>query len=158
MIWRDDDVGAYTDQFIAVDKILHEHGRIHTSAVIGSTLASNIALRNYITENLDHIDLQVHCWRHTEVIPQIDAHKDILMCAELIMELGGKPTTIYPPYNKTNPTLNAVAEYLGLTISIDNYSLAQFVARQGRVPRDSVINFHHWNPQDHERLQKAMIC
>lgn len=156
MIWRDDDVGAYTEHFIEVDRLLHERGIIHTAAVIGSQLVQNHALRQYIIDNLDHIDLQVHCWVHTETVGEGAVLNDTMLCIALINKLGLEPSVLYPPYNRIAPHLQSAAEHYGLTVSTEHYSLAQYVARRGRVPHDSVILFHHWNPSDRELLPKAL--
>lgn len=155
MIWRDDDIGVKTDLavFAAVDDLFQRYGLRHTVAI----MAFGLHQRPDLVAFLRHRDVacELHCWTHLD-LPQSTEGRDDLARAVTQIEtlIGRRPTVLYPPWNRTSPEVEAAAASLGLTVSAQKISLAQFL-RCGGSDRD-VINFHYWEPSDVALLEPAM--
>jgi peptidoglycan/xylan/chitin deacetylase (PgdA/CDA1 family) len=154
IIWRDDDVLLKRHQLgllLAADDIFQRAGRVHTIAVIASTLTCELAA--VIRER--RMSAQLHCWQHDDLSkPGADAR--LAQAVARIEDLVGvRPTVLYPPWNRTSVALEAAAAELGLTVSAVKVSLEQFIRCDGGVAED-VVNFHFWHDPDVRQLARAL--
>ncbi len=157
MIFRDDDISHTTDlaAFHKVHNFFREAIVLHTIALIVKDIDTNPELVDYIkTQN---IDVQIHCWTHYDLTSDIEqAEKDLKLCIDTIEEvLNERPTTLYPPWNKTSKELEIMACHLGLRVSTEKGSLEHYILNQGNVDYD-VINFHYWAQQEIILLEPAL--
>ena len=156
MIWRDDDIlhrGFGLEPLLLVDDCLQAAGVVHTIAIIARTLTP--ALARVILER--RMSAQLHCWDHDDLAVHAEARAQLAEAVARIEDLiGVRPTTLYPPWNRTSGALEAAAAALGLTVSAEKISLEQFIRVSGDVPEASVVNFHYWFPPDREALTQAL--
>jgi peptidoglycan/xylan/chitin deacetylase (PgdA/CDA1 family) len=160
MIFRDDDICATTPTALlqSAHNIFLTNGVIHTLALVSQHLDEEFAqnLVAYIKAT-PLFDLQLHCWNHvdlTEDMARTELH--LLQSLEMIERVFGvRPTTLYPPWNRSNKNTQEIAEALGLTVSTDKISLEGYL-RCGGLAREEVINFHYWSPHEVELLRKAV--
>lgn len=153
IIFRDDDVSNKTDlkRFKKIHALFVKYNVLHTIAVICKDLEKNKALVKYIQEQ--DISVQVHAWEHYDFTQcPVQLSFDLPKCVELITRLFHKPTTLYPPWNKSNYTVNRLARENGLMLSCDKISLSQYL----RGVKGDVINFHSWSPECND-LEAALI-
>lgn len=157
MTWRDDDIHYSTDLrlFAQTQELFNRYGVKHTIALIAKDIEKNPELIEYIMAN--DIDVQVHCWEHVDLTLNTDIlEKHLLRCMETILSVFGKiPTTVYPPWNKTDEKVNEIASDLGLVVRADKISLSAFVRTNGDVVEDT-LNFHYWAPQEIILLEPAL--
>ncbi len=155
MIWRDDDIlwGAHgLEELLRVDDLFQRAGVTHTVAVIASTLTP--ALASAIRER--RMVAQVHCWKHDDLSVDAAAVAELPQAVEKIENMVGmRPTTLYPPWNRTSPSLEAAAVALSLTVSAVKVSLDQYIRFRGQVGEDT-INFHYWHEPDRALLPRAL--
>jgi peptidoglycan/xylan/chitin deacetylase (PgdA/CDA1 family) len=155
VIWRDDDIlktPNSLDALLEVDDLCQRYLQPHTVAVIVETLTPALAtvLRGR------GMDVQLHCWRHHDLSVDAAGRAQLGDAVQKIADLvGTRPTILYPPWNRTSPALEAAAAALGLTVSCNKLSLAQFIRVEGDV-RERVVNFHYWHPPDRELLKTAL--
>ncbi|HWB64867.1 MAG TPA: polysaccharide deacetylase family protein [Chitinophagales bacterium] len=159
MIFRNDDINVNTEcnLFESLDALFKKYRVEHHIAIITNNIEQNAPLINYIRAN-KHIIPQVHCNIHHDFSTLIleEAYKDIYTASSKIFDLFGRaPTVWYPPYNKTNHEVNAIAESFGLKSRPDKISLSQYIRKQGNVAEDT-INFHYWNIPDIQLLETAL--
>ncbi len=146
MIFRDDDISYKTnlDQFKQVNSLFKKYGVTHTIAVICKDIHKAPELINYINEN--NIDVQVHCFEHTDFTQLTETELKAQFknsIAAIKKHFKKTPTVFYPPWNKSNETVKAVATEFGLTVSNNKISLIQYL--NGK--RDKVTNFHSWSDE-----------
>lgn len=155
MIWRDDDVGYGTKiaTLRAVDDIFRRYGALHTIAVIASGIDRRPDLVDLILER--RMAVQLHCWTHDDLTVEPRAREDLARAVDLLESLFGRPTVLYPPWNKTSPEVEAAASDLGLTVSATKISLEQYLRARGGVEEDTV-NFHYWHVPDVVLLEPAL--
>ncbi len=155
MIWRDDDIlwGSHgLDQLLEVDDLFQKYDRLHTVAVIVSTLTPDVA-KVLIDRRMS---VQLHCWTHEDLTQDLTAVAALGPAVEKIHDLVGvRPTVLYPPWNRSNASLESAAADLGLTVSWEKASLEQFIRFQGRIGEET-INFHYWCESDRIALSKAL--
>ena len=147
MIWRDDDISISTD--LAVLKPVHDifkkHIVLHTVAVIAEDIGLNVELVEYLKR--ENFNVQLHCWKHYNLVENIDKLKtDIGKALETFENCGfERPTTLYPPWNITNNAVNCLLwDEFKLKVSNQKCSLSYYVAKNGNVGVD-VVNFHYWD-------------
>lgn len=157
MTFRDDDVSYQTELiwFQQVHNLFKEAIMLHTIALICKDIEKNQELIDFIKKN--NIDVQVHCWEHYDLTTNhVQANIDLNLCVNKIEEVfGERPTVLYPPWNKTDERLEAIAKDIGLTVSTEKVSLDQYIRVEGAV-KEEVVNFHYWNYEDIIRLEKAL--
>jgi peptidoglycan/xylan/chitin deacetylase (PgdA/CDA1 family) len=155
MIWRDDDILQHSGlaPLLRVDDCLQAAGVVHTIAIVARTLTP--ALARVIRDR--RMSAQLHCWDHDDLAVDAKARAQLAAAVATIEDLiGVRPTTLYPPWNRTSDALQAAAAALGLTVSAEKLSLEQFIRVQGDVPEASVLNFHYWSATDREALTTAL--
>lgn len=156
MIWRDDDIlypHARLSDLLAVDDVLREFGCVHTVAVIAETLTPELGR---IIQDRGMV-AQLHCWAHDDLSVNAKAIAQLPMAVEKIADLCGQtPTVLYPPWNRTNARLEAVAMALGLEVSAEKLSLEQIIRLRAMVAHDATVNFHFWHEPDREALPQAL--
>lgn len=156
MIWRDDDISYETDlkKFSLTQDVFNKYGVKHTIALVCQDIEKSPELIQYILDN--DIDVQIHCWDHTDMTLNTDTLEvELLKCIKVITSLFGKiPTTVYPPWNKTNAKVEKIAADLNLVVRADKISLQQYIRTNGDVAEDTV-NFHYW-AYENERLAEAL--
>lgn len=146
MTFRDDDTSYLTNlkRFTEVHELFIKYGVIHTIAVICKDIEKNPELIAYINKHRDSFDIQIHCWEHTPMPENTDLACDLQGCINAIQyQFGTKPTTVYPPWNRSDEYVGEVAESLGLIVSNTKTTLSAYVRTMGGVEED-VINFHSW--------------
>ena len=156
MIWRDDDIGAARDlaALCEVDDLLRAAGQIHTVAVVVEPLSYDHALIDCIKSR--GMDVQVHAWTHEDLTSDAGAREDLLRAADTLERLfGRRPTVLYPPWNRSNPDVEAAAARAGLTVSAEKVSLEHFIRSEGQ-PLCPVINFHFWSAEERRLLRSAL--
>ena len=153
MIFRDDDI-CFTQQWTTIEKtgglsrfkMVHDlfikYGVLHTIAVIANRLEEAKDLVYYIKSN-PLIDVQLHGWDHIDYPNNHDLVENHLkMSIETIEKLfGKKPTTFYPPWNRTDDFLENCAKKVGLTVSCKKIDFERYI---GGIREPNVINFHYW--------------
>ncbi len=172
IIFRDDDINFLTDldQFKRVDSLFKFYGVPHTIAIIAKDIEKSPDLVAYIKAN-SHIKVELHAWQHVDFtkIGERELEEHFNLAVKKIEEIfGKKPTTWYPPWNKTNSFVNAIAEKCGLIASWKQTSLMYFVKQNslvytlknklqntGRLDFN-VINFHYWADSDLMFLDPAL--
>ena len=172
IIFRDDDINFLTDldQFKRVDSLFKLYKVDHTIAVIAKDIDKNQDLVKYIKEN-PHIKVQLHAWQHVD-FTKMDESKlteHFTMGINKLTEVFGiKPTTWYPPWNRTNSFVNSVAIKCNLIPSWKQTSLMYYVQRNSVVYDIKnkvqnahrldfgVINFHYWADSDMMFLDPAL--
>ena len=158
MIFRNDDISHKTEvgQFECVHKLFKKYTILHTVALICKDIEKNPELIEYI--NANNIDVQIHCWEHydfTENTKRLGG--DLDLCKQAIYKnFKHAPTTLYPPWNKSNEQVEAIAHNKILTVSNKKVSLSQYIRMDGDVS-ESVINFHSWSLDEIKVLEDAMI-
>jgi peptidoglycan/xylan/chitin deacetylase (PgdA/CDA1 family) len=156
-IFRDDDISHTTD--IALFKRVHNYFKeaivLHTIALICKDIETNPDLIEYIKSQ--NIDVQVHCWTHYDMTTDYEQVKeDLQKCIVTIKAVfGERPTTLFPPWNRTDETVNQIAGSLGLKVSNKKISLDQYIRFNGEVSEE-VINFHYWAQQESILLEPAL--
>ena len=144
-IFRNDDLSFKTsvNQFEEVHKLFKKHIVLHTIAVICKDIQKNPELIAFINKN--NIDVQVHCWDHYDFTLNHDELKvDLPKCVKAITKhFNHAPTTLYPPWNKSDAMVEEIAKENGLVVSNKKVSLSQYIRFEGNVEED-VINFHSW--------------
>lgn len=157
IIWRNDDVSYKTavNQFDEVHKLFKEHITLHTIALICKDIEKNKPLIDYI--NTNNIEVQVHCWEHYDFTLEHEKLKiDLPKCVKAITKhFKHAPVTLFPPWNKTDATVEAIAKENGLSVSHKKVSLSQYIRFEGKVGED-VINFHSWAYSDIIVLEEAL--
>lgn len=156
MIWRDDDVGRHSrlEGLAAVDDMLREYGTRHTVAVIANEVRTKPPLIRLIRER--RMDVQLHCWDHDDLTQSTLAREQLPAAVQVIEDLFGmRPTVLYPPWNRSSPEVEAAAAALGLSVSWQKISLAQYIRAGGDVA-ERVINLHYWAPEDVVLLERAL--
>jgi peptidoglycan/xylan/chitin deacetylase (PgdA/CDA1 family) len=157
MIWRDDDVGKDTRlaDLIAIDDLFQTYRIPHTVAIMAEGMDTAPELVDFIIERQMLVEL--HCWTHHDL--RYDHHRqrtNLAQAVAMIERLFGKrPTVLYPPWNRTNADVVKAAGALGLKVSTEKLSLAQYIRAGGDVAEDT-INFHHWFVPEALLLERAL--
>lgn len=147
LIWRDDDCGPETTGerlklFKGVHELFKKYNVLHTVALICNGLEENKALVKYLQKE-KLLDLQIHCWDHydfTKDPGQLGI--DLPKCIEVIARLFGKrPTTLFPPWNKSDDHVAKVARINFLEVSNKKMSLSGYLKGQS----EAVVNLHSWH-------------
>lgn len=160
IIWRDDDILWGGDaaspagplaRLAQVDDLFQKYGLTHTVAVLASTLTPDVVA--LLKER--RMDVQLHAWKHDDLSVSVEGRDDLRKAVDRIEELFGKrPTTIYPPWNRTSTALERTARDMGLVVSRDKVSLGGYLD-YAHVHRSLVINFHYW-ADEIAQLEPAM--
>lgn len=166
MIWRDDDIGAEqvtnagrlvagtnVDDLRAVDDVFQRYGVPHTIAIIARDFDQRQDLIDLIVER--RMVAQLHCWTHDDLTLDARARDDLALGVEMLERTVGKPTVLYPPWNRSSPVVVEAARELGLTVSTRKISLPQFIRAGGDVS-ERVVNFHYWHIPDVVLLDQAL--
>lgn len=156
MIWRDDDISAKTklDQLCTVDDCFQREGVPHTIAVIAYRIETNAALVHAIRER--GMLVQLHAWIHEDLTTHAAARDALPLAVDRLTEVfGARPTVLYPPWNRSNATVEAMAASLGLTVSTQKISIDQYLRYKGEVDED-VLNFHYWDDDELALLPSAL--
>lgn len=139
-------------RLLLVDDLLREHGQLHTIAIIAANLTP--ALGKIIRER--GMSAQLHCWEHDDLSVDSMAIAALPKAVWTVEDLTGtRPTTLYPPWNRSGPELERMAGRLGLVVSFEKISLDQYIRFDGKVGEE-VINFHHWYEPEHAQLAAAL--
>ncbi len=154
IIFRDDDIEKPTcfDLFRRADAILRERAVTHTIAVIADKIDLNPDVCDYINSprRRDGFDVQLHCWNHDHPLTSYTAtnlEHDLGRGKAKLENLFGKPVSVlYPPWNKSSPTVIEAASRVGLAVSFEKISLSQYLRAGGDVG-NAVINFHYWSDE-----------
>ncbi len=160
-IWRNDDIGEKTDVALLeeVHKELVAAGQKHTVALVTKNMGKNKAVVQFLKDHLEEFDIQVHCHSHDKPLPQLDGEEieeDLKKAKNFITKnFGVAPTILFPPWNHTSPTLEAIAASLGLRVSYKKVSLSQFIRVEGDVSEEA-INFHSWSEEERKLLPQAL--
>lgn len=154
-IWRDDDVGQNTraETLAAVDDVFQRYGEPHTIAVIAAGFDLRPDLVELIRER--RMLVQLHCWEHDDLTVDAVARGDLERGVEMLERLFGRPTVLYPPWNRSNEKVEAAAERLGLAVSTRKVSLSQYIRAGGDI-EEGAVNFHHWHVPDAVLLERAL--
>ena len=120
LIWRDDDISSATqlEMLLEADAALSEYGLTHTVAVI----AEGFDQRPDLVEAIKacRMDVQLHCWTHEDLTLNRESLHSLSHGVEMIERLfGARPTVLYPPWNRADETVVAVAAELGLRVSVE---------------------------------------
>lgn len=155
MIWRDDDVGVDTRiaALEAVDDLFQRFRVEHTIAVIAKGIETRPDLLEFIRER--RMIVQLHCWTHEDLTATPSALDDLARAVETLERHLTRPTVLYPPWNRSNPEVDAAAAELGLTVSWRKVSLSQYIRCDGGVSQD-VVNFHFWYPPEFPQIEQAL--
>jgi len=148
MIFRDDDIqkGTNIERFIMVDNLFIKHKVIHTIAVITEDLGYNHNLVDYINKH-SHIDVQLHCHTHIDfsIANENELRKQFENGLYILKEcFKVKPTTFYPPWNRSSELCEKVALDYNLIVSNQKISFETYITRAGKG-EDKTINFHYWH-------------
>ena len=155
LIWRDDDISCTTliGQLEETDAALAEYGLTHTIAVIACDLHRRPDLVEMI--KACRMDVQLHCWTHEDMTLNRESLHSLSQGVEMIERLfGARPTVLYPPWNRADETVVAVAAELGLRVSVEKVSLQAFIRVDGDIS-EPVVNFHYWSETERSLLRKA---
>lgn len=157
MIFRDDDISAYTDleKFHRVQKVFDNYGVTHTIAVLTKDMETRPDLVAYIK---DHgCDVQLHGWTHikftldhSQVIEQLQRGID-----DIYKLFGTRPSTFYPPWNDSDQFVEKAASSMQLQVSNKKTTLSKFIQSDGRVD-EFVVNFHYWADQEAMMIEPAL--
>lgn len=157
VIWRCDDVFYKTnlDRFVWVDSLFKRYGVRHTLAVVARDIGRAKDLVTYIRAQ-DHIDVQLHGWEHIDYTVHHDLIPSHLKLAvkEVQKHLGIRPTIWYPPWNHADARMREHAANMGLTVSTEKISLAQYVRKGHHGP--AILNFHYWADAEVMLLEPAL--
>lgn len=144
--WRSDDISKDTDlkRFKEVHSLFLKYKVVHTIALICLGIEENMPLIKYIQkqQNNGSMSIQVHCWQHYD-LPTNPARfsGELPQCIDTIIKyFVTRPTTLFPPWNKTDKHINNIAQINGLKVSTQKMSLSGYLKGQ----KEEVINFHTW--------------
>ena len=155
MIWRDDDVlqaGSGIDDLLHVDNLLRRAGCVHTVAILAETLTPALAA---VIRDCGMVP-QLHGWSHDDLSVDEHAIAQLPAAVEKLTAVCGRPTVLFPPWNRTSPRLEAAAAALGLRVSAEKVSLEQVIRFQGKLPDTAIVNFHYWHAPDRRALAEAL--
>ncbi len=151
MIFRDDDISRFTDmkRFKTIHQVFQEHEVIHTLAIIAKDIDKATELIQYIQDNKEQFDLQLHCWEHIDYsINESECYPHFRDSRKVFKEVFGEhPSVFYPPWNRGTKLIQTIAQNYRMTLSTEKISLSQYVRFNGSV-KEEVVNFHYW--ADHE--------
>lgn len=162
VIYRNDDVSWKTDltQFAEVHKLFKEYIVLHTVALICKDIHKNPELIKFI--NANNIDVQIHCWEHIDFPDNYKKMEtDLPKCIEVIKKHFRHPAiTVYPPHNKSDKKVEAIAAKFGLKVSNQKVSLSQYIRFEGEPwpheETERVINWHSWSLPELLVLEEAL--
>lgn len=148
-IYREDDLSIETKgerlkRFKAAHALLVKYNVLHTVALICHDIEKNKALVRYMQAEVKRgtMSVQVHCWDHVDLT--IDPSRllyELPLCIQSISELfGQRPTTLFPPWNRSNEMVEEIAKANGLKVSNKKMSLSGYLKGQN----EDVINWHSW--------------
>ena len=153
IIWRDDDTSKDTDlkRFKEIHSLFIKYKVLHTVSLICAGIETNKPLVDYIKKS--GCDVQVHAWEHFDYTTNLkQVVTDLPKCVKIITKLFGKrPDTLFPPWNRSNPELEAIAWANDLAVSNKKISLDQFL----RGVEGEVLNFHGWHSEC-DQLEAAL--
>jgi len=162
IIFRDDDPavqtkGKHFEMFKAFHQVFQKYGVLHTIALITKDIEQNEALVNYINDNREQFDVQLHCVEHIDFTHNLQQAEWQFKtgCDDIERIFGKRPTIWFPTWNKTTDQLNAIAKRCGLEVSYKKISVDQYIRVNGDVAED-VINMHFWNYGDQINLEPAL--
>ena len=156
MIWRDDDISKSTNlkRFKQIHNLFLKYKVLHTVSLICEVIEENKPLIKYLQQQIKNgsIVVEIHCWKHydfTENPTQLIT--DLPKCIEAVTRLFNKPTTLFPPWNKTNRHVDHIAFLNKLEISTQKMSISGYLKGQN----EKVINFHFW-ADECDQLEDAL--
>lgn len=141
MIYRDDDIGKFSDVnlLIEIQKLFDKHKKIHTVTLIMHDLWESRGVWEWLMTT-PNLDIALHGWQHVDYSPfQFQAMVDELNTAlhywrENIERMGyeyKEITVFYPPWNKVSDNMRLASSKVGLELN-------------DCVDKDEVYNFHWW--------------
>lgn len=156
MIWRDDDISRTTNlaHLLQVDDEFQRTGQVHTIACIMDGLAARPDLIAAIQAR--RMEPQLHCWTHDDLTKDAASLAALPQAVQAMEDLFGvRPTVLYPPWNRSDERVEAVAQALGLMVACEKLSLPAYI-RAGGYVQEHVVNFHYWDA-DESRLIGAAL-
>jgi len=153
--WRDDDVSATTKiaELSACDDIFQQYQQPHTIGLIAAGIMERPDLVDFI--NSRRMIVELHGWEHTDLTEDPKGLTHLELGVAVIESLfGRRPTTLFPPWNRTSADLEAFAGTLGLVVSSNKVSLEQYIRSEGE-PLEPVVNFHYWSAEERALLPHA---
>ncbi len=98
----------------------------------------------------------MHCFDHERYDDKDNQYlrEEIRMALNLLYEhIDIKPTTLYPPWNKSSAALEEVAFEFGLTVSTEKVSLSTYLKSSMTT---GIVNWHSWSEEICD-LEAALI-
>src|SRR3990167_5617688 len=148
MVWRDDDVGKFTDltTIMRIQELFDKYDKTHTCAVLMEDLWESKGIWFWLMTT-KNIEVALHGWIHIDYseLSKGEIEADIKKCltywetnSRRAMDVYGyefKPIKIfYPPWNKSSDDLVEVCDVLGLEVS----------TKTKASHPDEVYDFHWW--------------
>ena len=156
MIWRDDDISRTTHlaHLLQVDDQFQLTGQTHTIACIMRDMLLRPDLITAIKGR--RMEPQLHCWTHDDLTTDTQSLRALPMAVQAMEDLFGvRPTVLYPPWNRSNERVEAMAEELGLTVACEKLSLQAYL-RAGGYVQETVVNFHYWDAEESRLIGEAL--
>ena len=160
MLYRDDDIGKYTDLSLIqkIHSLFVRYNRIHTVSILMDDLWESKAVWFWL-QTTPNLDITLHGWKHVDYskINIFDLRKNIKQCLDYWEENSKRAMDVYeykfkllkvfyPPWNKTSPALYQVCSEVGLEVSVKNR-----VSNPGEV-----YDFHWWECVNDEYFKKLV--
>src|SRR3990167_3298155 len=148
VVWRDDDVGKFTDltTLMRIQELFDKYNKTHTCVLLMDDLWESKVIWFWLMTT-KNVEVALHGWKHDDyTVYAKEGVKSILSMSldywernsKRAMEVYGyefKPIkTFYPPWNKSSPTVEQACAELGLEVSV----------KTKQTNPDEVYDFHWW--------------
>lgn len=156
MIYRDDDIGKFTDltTIMEIQKVFDEYEQIHTVTILMEDLWESRGVWEWLVTT-PNIDIALHGWvhvNHAGMSPESQERwiAQALSYWKMHTERIGVDIPIkvfYPPWNSWNDATKRACEKLGLEMNVC-------------IDTEKVYNFHWWEfigGRNMDELRKAVI-
>ncbi len=140
MIWRDDDVGKFTDitTIMRIQELFRKHNEIHTVVVLMEDLWESHGVWEWLMTTPD-LDIALHGWTHESFrdFSFAQARDVFARCLDYWKMHTGRigrdiPIKVwYPPWNEINDEVKMACDHVGLEWN-------------DSVDESQVYNFHWW--------------
>jgi len=163
LIFRDDDIyltksicspDRYYYNFEKFKKVHHLlKGYRHSLAIIASEIDNYPLLTEFLLQNKNDFDFQIHGWNHDDYTELDNPYSEIKKAKDKIEKTFGVECTIfYAPYNHRNDKLRKACQKLKLELNEKFVSPEQFL--EGKMAK--TLYFHYWSDSQVDNLKKIL--